>query len=180
MLIEIREIKYRVWYHHKGNHDNGWMEYLNTGINQLYQNSFILTKRIPINANGYYVSLDTFRHDKDFAIMQFIGKTDLNGTEIYEGDVLKDAYGRIMLVEWWKCGFCFKAITETNFLRAMDITQWFEKEEAFPTIIGNCYENPSLITELPLPSSPTTTGGKRTMPKEEGNIKSKTGEEERC
>ena len=74
----------------------------------------------------------------------YIGLRDEEGTEICEGDILKDDYGRILLVEWYKYGFSFKAVTETNFLRARDILQWFENVEILPKIIGNIYENPEL------------------------------------
>ena len=70
---------------------------------------------------------------------------DEGGKEICEGDILKDNYGRILLVEWYKYGFSFKAVTETNFLRARDIFQWFENGEILPEIIGNIYENPELV-----------------------------------
>ena len=77
--------------------------------------------------------------------LQYIGLRDKEGTEICEGDILKDDYGRILLVEWYKYGFSFKAVTETNFLRARDIFQWFENGEILPEIIGNIYENPELV-----------------------------------
>ena len=78
-------------------------------------------------------------------LMQYVGLKDKNGKEVYEGDILKDNYGRILLVEWYKYGFSFKAITETNFLRARDISQWFENGERLPEIIGNLYENQELM-----------------------------------
>ena len=49
-----------------------------------------------------------------------------------------------LLVEWHKYCFSFKAVTETNFLRARDINQWFENEEIPPEIVGNVYNNPEL------------------------------------
>ena len=79
--------------------------------------------------------------------MQYIGRKDKDGIDIYEGYVLKDNYGRILLVECYKYCFSFKAITETNFLRARDISQWFEDVETFPEIIGHIYENPKLVKE---------------------------------
>lgn len=85
------------------------------------------------------------RDFKDVELMQYTERKDKKVAEIYEGDILKDDYGRILLVEWWKCGFSFKAVTETNFVRAGDISQWFEDEEILPEIIGNIFENPELV-----------------------------------
>ena len=82
-----------------------------------------------------------------YKVMQYIGRKDKDGIDIYEGYILKDNYGRILLVECYKYCFSFKAITETNFLRARDISQWFEGEETFPEIIGHIYENPKLVKE---------------------------------
>lgn len=79
---------------------------------------------------------------------QFIGLTDRTGTEICEGDFLKDSDGRILLVEWWKCGFTFKAITETNFIRATNIMEWFESDFPNPVVIGNIHDNPELLGVL--------------------------------
>ena len=78
---------------------------------------------------------------------QCVGVKDMDSEELYQGDILKDDYGRILLVEWYKYGFSFKAVTKTNFLRAQDISQWFEFEDvgALPKIIGNIIKNPELV-----------------------------------
>ena len=78
-------------------------------------------------------------------VSEFTGLNDKNGAEIYEGDVLKDDDNRVLLIEWHRCGFCFKAITKTNFVYAHDIMQWFEYGLPRPEIIGNIYENPELL-----------------------------------
>jgi uncharacterized phage protein (TIGR01671 family) len=78
-------------------------------------------------------------------LMQYIGYADINKVDIYEGDILKDLFNRILLVEWHNGGFCFKALTETNFKYAHTISQWFEFNMHPPLIIGNKYENPELI-----------------------------------
>ena len=64
-----------------------------------------------------------------------------NNIKIYEGDVLKDEYDRILLVEWWKCSFSLKALSDTNFIRASNPMEWFEGDVSKPKIIGNIHEN---------------------------------------
>ena len=96
---------------------------------------------------GYGCEILSAEECKNIELAEYLNQKDINGVEICEDDILKDDYGRVLLVEWYKHGFVFKAITETNFFRAREISQWFEDGETPPEIIGNARENPELLKE---------------------------------
>lgn len=96
---------------------------------------------LTVDGDVTYSGYDTYTKDT----MQYIGRRDMNDKEIYEGDIIKDEYNRIMVVEWHNCGFCFKAVTPTNFVRAHNIMEWFDDMVARPEIIGNVHENPEML-----------------------------------
>jgi uncharacterized phage protein (TIGR01671 family) len=91
-------------------------------------------------------------NENQMPLMQFTGLFDRNGKEIYEGDIVRDRFGRIMQVKWWNYRLCWVAITETNFHHA-DFFDWCERDENYEQtnqtrteVIGNIYENPELLT----------------------------------
>ena len=79
---------------------------------------------------------------------QYTGFKDVNGKDIFEGDIVTDKmFNRLMVVEFHNAAFKFKAIKETNFVWA-DMWQWFEgpgKRETDCEVIGNIYDNPELL-----------------------------------
>ena len=84
---------------------------------------------------------------------QYAGLKDKNGTKIFEGDIVKDEFGRIMKVifkdNWGKFQFELIKITGykwTNNFRFADLTDWFNGSlSETPEIIGNIYDNPELV-----------------------------------
>lgn len=72
------------------------------------------------------------------AIMQFTGLYDENDKEIYEGDIIQDSSGNLLVVEWNDdtCKYQFNDGHELNDCKNYG---------TFKLVIGNIYENPELI-----------------------------------
>lgn len=102
---------------------------------------------ITSNENG------TTRYNvKEETIGQYTGLTDKNGTEIYEGDILKTKYKDKYIVKFGVvdieceppyfsnkvCGFYLERVTLNKNFDHFDMAEFME-------IIGNIYENPELL-----------------------------------
>ena len=73
----------------------------------------------------------------DVILMQYIGYKDMNGKEIYEGDVVcfdEELYE----VKWMWAGFYLRSIQDDGF-------DELATTENFIEVIGNIYENPELL-----------------------------------
>lgn len=79
---------------------------------------------------------------------QFTGLYDKNGKEVFEGDIVKDDYKRIMKIGEWRYKPCFIAVSETNFHHA-DFFEWLIGDTNILEceIIGNIHENPELLKQ---------------------------------
>lgn len=77
------------------------------------------------------------------AIMQFTGLHDKNGKDIYEGDLIKNSIDEVEEVIWSEY---LGAWQMRNGKNPDDSLAYFLREEPFE-VIGNIYENPTLLNK---------------------------------
>mgnify|MGYP002716132199 CR=1 FL=1 len=85
----------------------------------------------------------TFSHSctsmENFELMQSTGLKDKNGTEIYEGDIVKNIYDEIYVVKWFDADFHL----EEKYNGGFDYLELYSGDNK--KVIGNIYENPELL-----------------------------------
>lgn len=79
-----------------------------------------------------------FDVNNDVILMQYTGYKDMNGKEIYEGDIVR-YYDDIYEVKWMWAGFYIHSL-QNGF-------DELATNENFVEVIGNIYENPELLND---------------------------------
>lgn len=83
------------------------------------------------------------------SLMQYIGLKDVNGKDIYEGDVIrKPIYGTVIVI--WNEGICafqyaYHAHGKGTAIGGRVTNNFYQHESSSYEIIGNIYENPELL-----------------------------------
>lgn len=133
----MRELKFRAW-------DNLEKDYLNEedmAINNL-NNIFIFEIYDKNDTDLWYTRLLPDPDNKRYVIEQYTGLKDKNGTEIYEGDVVKvEGDGEIYRVEWIRSGFGLEPRYNSPRYPVLGNVELRKKIE----VIGNIHENPGLL-----------------------------------
>jgi uncharacterized phage protein (TIGR01671 family) len=142
-----REIKFRVW-------DNGsdcWItsdstDWVGTGIGNVGSADEQPWKCMSFK--GEIMSNDNMggfvdSNQKDYIIQQFIGLKDVNGKDIFEGDIIENQAGRKFLVEYVYNGYQYKEINknkpESDWIYISSIG-----DESLCNVVGNIFENNKL------------------------------------
>lgn len=77
-------------------------------------------------------------------VMQYAGLKDMNGKEIYEGDILEDIYGNKDEVIFKVSSFCRRGKDDDNAIMVWPFYQEYDLIKS-SEVIGNIYESPELL-----------------------------------
>ena len=81
-----------------------------------------------------------FIYFTDIELLQSTGLKDINGKEIFEGDIVRNNYGEHGHIKWLRGGFVYHEDGANFYLFSIGAGQPFE-------IVGNIYEHPHLLGE---------------------------------
>lgn len=132
----MREIKFRAWDKEEG---------------------MINVARLDIADGSLYKRLITgkaYDYWNDVILMQYTGLKDKNGTEIYEGDIIRTHENRIQKVIWNNNGFKLEYKFKRSYLgesyweirKDIELSETHNKRWGIK-VIGNIYESPELLKE---------------------------------
>ena len=132
-----RVIKFRAWDLKEMRYDVTGLEY---GVENEMSGAFL---------DGNYYAISNFNGDiysKTASIMQFTGLHDVNGVEIYEGDIVSVSGIGNAEIKICQCyGVCYKVSGKHGYTELPYIDCAAEND--YPTIIGNIHQNPELFNQ---------------------------------
>jgi uncharacterized phage protein (TIGR01671 family) len=119
----MRKIKFRIWDKHQFKFLYNWQEIIKGHIDSFN------TDINPKNINAL--------EDELLVFQQYTGLKDINGKEIYEGDILQIQNGNIGAVVYYGLEYYIKINESTH------VTFHLK-----PNILGNIYENPEILKNI--------------------------------
>lgn len=135
----MRTIKFRAW--HKNEMVIGC--HINNGVLSVMENPSEKYDREPVIIGGdqYYYSWATYKDYPNSPLMQFTGQEDINGNEIFEGDILHQldpCSFEPRIVRYCEHSGAFVCDGHLSF-------QAIRRDEL--VIIGNIHQNPELLID---------------------------------
>lgn len=103
----------------------------------------------PYTEKSSFPQYESCKEYHELRYSRFTGLYDKNGKEMYEGDIIRgeDGYNREIIYGTMNCGCCYSVYGFA--LDPFDYEDFvFEYPEQYE-VIGNIYENPELIKEIP-------------------------------
>lgn len=89
---------------------------------------------------------DNFYLYDESELMQFTGLCDINGTEIFEDDIIKDDNGDLGVVVYDDCAYRIEFEYANGYKQSLLLSGLSELEEwKNYAVVGNIWENPELL-----------------------------------
>jgi uncharacterized phage protein (TIGR01671 family) len=127
---EMREIKFRAWDKRKR-----IMVYRNENESADYWDGVYGTEVELINS---------ILNDSSYEFMQYTGLKDINGKEIYEGDIVETDLGKGIVV-FDSAAFLIRNLEDDEYYGFDDFFSLYEGGCYLVEVIGNIYEHPHLL-----------------------------------
>ena len=132
----MREIKFRAWDKER----KEWVK--QTGNPYIFPFEGRVAMICAGSSTGHISDED---YSEYYELLQYTGLKDKNGTEIYEGDVVKlDSWEGVQQIVFIEGAFC---LADKHGLYVGDIHYINHADKNQATIIGNVRENPELLKE---------------------------------
>lgn len=134
-MTKQRKTKFRAWHHEfKKMGVVGGMKIEQDGV-------FVLLSNVRLPYHGIF----GFKVGETVELMQFTGLIDINGVDIYEGDIVRGrphgwSVDMVGVVEWRNDGWWLSDETERDLEKRL-----YEHFLWGVEVIGNIYENPEIL-----------------------------------